>query len=322
MIEYVTKIAVFAVLLSALAAPTAVSAKPDEVRPPGPDETLIYVIRRSKMLGGAVGYWIAMNDKTVARLRNGRHAVIRAPSGMINLNLAMQGVTINPMQLDDRPGEVVYLLFRVGKLSLTEVGPEEGKKLLRKTKPQKPIDEVKPNNEYFQVLANLGQLGFDLMRPATERVKPDSQHAVVTFFRRGDGEKENLGVWSERAFLGALKVNQGFDVKLPPGDHVFASGLAGTTVMRGQLEAGRRYYAWLDYGAMMRRVRLTPVTRSDSKQMTQWTKDVEWLELNPDAVGDRVQQRIDIATGFVKEFALKARAGQVDTSDLSAEHAY
>ena len=60
--------------------------------PPADDETLIYVIREGRMLGAAVGQWIAINDQVVARLRSNRHAVIRAKAGLITLNLSNSGV--------------------------------------------------------------------------------------------------------------------------------------------------------------------------------------------------------------------------------------
>lgn len=75
-------------------APATSHADAAAVAPPADDETLIYVIREGRMLGAAGGHWIAINDKTVARLRSDKHAVIRAKSGLITLNLANSGVPV------------------------------------------------------------------------------------------------------------------------------------------------------------------------------------------------------------------------------------
>ena len=226
-----------------------------ETAPPATDETLIYVIREGRFIGAANGYWIAINDQTVARVRNKKHAVIRSKAGLLTLNLANSGVSVAAIALDDRHGETVYLKWRLGDKELTEVDEAKAKKMLRKSKRMKPIDAPKRNAEQMSVLVNISRYGFDLMRPAVKEIAPTEGHAVITFFRRGDADKLDFGIWGENTFVGTLSAKQAVNIVVPAGNHFFLAGNVGTTLLKAQVEAGKHYYAWLDYGAMLGRVR-------------------------------------------------------------------
>ena len=55
------------------------------VAAPTQDETLIYVLREGRFTGGGAKMWIAVNDQTVARVKNRQYAVIRAKSRCDNV---------------------------------------------------------------------------------------------------------------------------------------------------------------------------------------------------------------------------------------------
>ena len=138
--------------------PDHVLAADDDIVGPAADETLIYVIRLKRRTAGLLGDWIAINDQTVARVKHKKHAVIRTKAGAITLSLAMQGFVDGAIALDDRPGETVYLRFRVGDWLLTEVDAAEATNLLKKSKLMDPIEEVLPNKERVAALLNISRI--------------------------------------------------------------------------------------------------------------------------------------------------------------------
>jgi hypothetical protein len=303
-------------------APATSRADAAAVAPPADDETLIYVIREGRMLGAAVGHWIAINDKTVARLKSDKHAVIRAKSGLITLNLANSGVPVFSAAIDDRPGETVYLKWRLGDKELTELDEAAAAKFLRKTKPMDPIEASLPNAEEIPVLINLSRLGFDLMQPAREAIAPDNEHGVITIFRRKEADKIDLGVWNEHGFVGTLGANEAVSIAVPPGTHFFLAGNVGTSLLKTEVEAGKRYYAWIDYGKMMGRVRLTPVSLSQSEELQSWLKKTKQVELNPQAITNRIRDREKIVTDFLQLAIERANNGTADFTLLDNDDAY
>jgi len=301
---------------------TSVPSNAQEVTPPAADETLIYVIREGRFIGAANGYWIGLNNETVARVRNKKHAIIRAKAGILTLNLANFGVSVAAAAIDDRHGETVYLKWRLGDTEITELSEAKARKMLRKSKRMDPIDAPLPNAEQISALVNMSRYGFDLMRPAAEEQIPDEERAVITIFRRGDADKLDFGIWGESGFVGTLSANEAVNVIVPAGNHFFLAGNVGTTLMQAQVEAGKRYYAWLDYGVMLGRVRLTPVTKQESAKLDRWLKKVKQVELSPDAITIGVRGREEIVSEFIRGAAERANAGEADFNLLGSEHAY
>lgn len=310
----------YAALLSLC--PVEYVAAEDGVAPPAADETLIYVIRPKRLTGSLIGYWIAVNDETVASLRNKKHAIIRAKAGRISLNLALQGVVVGTIALDDRPGETVFLKYRVMDPNITEISADDAQKLLKKSKPMDPIDGTMPNNEEAEALINLSRHGFELMRPTETRLEPDDESAVITFFRRREKVEVDFGIWGEAGFVGALRDAEAMDVRVAPGEHAFLAGNNGTSVMLARVEAGKRYHAWLDYGKMSGRVRLTPVGQDEARDLDKWLADAEWVEPISTARTDRIREREQIMLEFFQPVAEQARAGLSDSTVLSEEHSY
>ncbi len=302
--------------------PRSTWADTSEIAPPAADETLIYVIRESRLLGRANGYWIALNDQTVARVRNKKHAIVRAKAGLLTLSLANSGYIFAATTIDNRPGETVYLRWRLGDTELTEIDESAASKLLKKSKQMDRLDAPLPNKEHMAVLMNLSRLGFDLMQPGSRQLAPDNEHAVMTFFRREEADELDFGVWSENGFVGTLSANEATSIAVPPGTHFFMAANLGTTLLKAQVEAGKRYYVWFDYGKMMGRVRLTPITREQSNDLQGWLKKVSYVELNPSSMSPRVRGREEIVSAVVRSAAAEAKRGQADFHPMGAEHAY
>jgi hypothetical protein len=311
-------------VLLLLATPAHVCAADDEpdFSPPGPDETLIVVMREGRMLGAAGGHWIAVNDKTIATLRNDTHTVIRYPAGLITLNLASGGMPVASIAIDNRGGETVYLEWRLGETRFTELDEKSAHKLIRKTDPSKPVDEILPNDEQVLVLMNLSRLGFDLMEPASGPAEPDDEHGVVTIFRQKDGDKLDFGLWDETGFRGTLGPREAISLRLPAGSHFFMAGNLGYTQLRADVEAGKRYYAWIDYGGWVGRVRLTPVATSEERELEKLLAKVSYVQLGPVPDTGSFTSRQEIVTGFVRETAERARVGAVDFNILGPDNAF
>ncbi len=166
------------------------------------------------------------------------------------------------------------------------------------------------------------------MQPSTEELSPDSEHAVLTIFRRQKENKDGLrrpieiAVWGEQGYLGTLAASQGVQVALTPGEHYFASGYVGTILMKATVEAGKHYYALADIGAMVLRVKLEPIGPSDSGNLERWTRDMQLLQRNPEVVSERIQERESIVRDFINAQAEEARLGRQDFTEISSEHAW
>lgn len=316
---YPIRLSLVLLLLSATA--NAVADDEPAVEPPGPDETLVYVIREGKLTGAVNSHWVAVNDKTVGTLRNDTHTILRLPAGIITLNLASGGLPAAAIALDHRGGETVYLEYELGATELVELDEKSAHKLIRKTDRSDPIAEITPNNEQMPVLMNLSRLGFDLMEPAAGALEPDADHGVVTIFRQKDGKKFKFGIWSDAGFVGTLGTREAVSLKLAPGSHFFMAGNLGVTQMRADVEAGKHYYAWLDYGGWIGRVRLTPVPVADAKELDKLLGKVSYVTLGSmDLEG--VRTREELVVQFVRETAEKTRSGDVDFNLLGPEHAF
>lgn len=305
-----------------VAYPTGAKAEFGSEPPPASDETLIYVMREGRFIGSGGRMWIAVNDQTVARVGNKDYAVIRAKAGRITLNMAVTGIAGPSIVLDDRPGQVVYIRFRPGDTEFTEVDEAEAAEFLRKEKQTDPIDELLPNNEEVAVLLNLSRLGFYLMRPATGAPEPDDAHATVTFFSRGDTRGLAFGIWSADGFVGTLAPHQSITMAVDAGEHYFLAGNIGKSLLKLEAEAGKRYFAWIDFGKMIGRVRLTPVGPDESDDLAEWLDESSPVEIDRALITSRILEREEIVTNYIETVIRQAAIGESDYHLLGAEHAF
>lgn len=297
-------------------------AEAQEVAPPAADETLVYIFRAGRFMGGGAKVWVAVNDKTVARLENKGYAVVRAKAGAITLNLAQIGMVLTAVALDDRPGETVYLRWRVGDYAFEELSADEGRALIEGADQSEPPEEPLGNNEQVDALLNLSRLGFDLTRPTTTKLEPDSEHAVLTILRREENPQFKFGVWAEDRHIATLGANEAVDIRLEPGEHFFLSGHVGTTLLKANVEAGKHYYAWIDVGEIVFRVKMMPVAPSESKNLSEWLEKVSYVELDPAAMTPRVRERETTVTTWVRSVADRARGGTVDFTEIGSGNAF
>jgi hypothetical protein len=298
------------------------NAHAQAIAPPAADETLIYVIREGRFVGGGAKMWVAVNDQTVARLENKGYAVVRAKAGAITLNLASIGMVNAAIALDDRPGETVYLQWRLGDFDFKELDAAAGRDLVAGADQTEPIEEVLGNNEQIDALLNLSRLGFELTQPASEKMSPSNADAVVTILRRDEAPTLRFGIWAEDRYIATLAPNEAVDIRLPPGEHFFLSGYVGTTLLKARVEAGKHYYAWVDVGGMVLRVKMMPVATSESAQLDKWLEDVAFVQLDSAAMTPRVREREVAVTEWMRAVVERAKTGAVDFTELGSEHAF
>ena len=297
-----------------------VLAQESEVAPPAEDETLIYVIREGRFAGSMNKMWIAVNDQTVARVENDAYAIVRAKAGRITLNLATTGIVAGAIAVDDRPGETVYLQWRLGDVHVAELDAAEALKLLANLKQTPPIEELRPNNEQVQANYALDVIGLGLTHPTTDVLEPDVEHAVITIFRRDKKDRLKVAVWGTDAYIAALDVNQGFRIKVPAGEHSIFTGLIPAAWLHTNVEAGKNYYAGIKIGLV--KIEVVPVLPKDAKKLDKWLKKIEFVTVDPDNVTDRVREREKILTDYLKAQFASHRAAGKKLAMMGGEHAF
>jgi hypothetical protein len=295
-------------------------AQESEVAPPADDETLIYVIREGRFAGSMNKMWIAVNDQTVARVENDAYAIVRTKAGRITLNLATAGIVAGAIAVDDRPGETVYLHWRLGDVHMAELDATEALELLANLKRTPPVEELQPNNEQVQANYALDVLGLDLTHPTTDVVEPDVDYAVITIFRRDKKDRLKVAVWGTDAYIAALDVNQGFRIKVPAGEHTIFTGLIPDAWLHANVEAGKNYYAGIKIGLV--KMEVVPVLPKDAKKLDKWLKKVEFVTVDPDGVTDRVREREKIVTDYLKGQFASHRAAGKKLQLMGGEHAF
>ena len=312
---------VFIALLALLAGASTGAAQEAGIAPPEDDETLIYVIREGRFAGSMNKMWVAVNDKTVARVENDAYAIVRAKAGRITLNLATAGIVAGAVAVDDRPGETVYLKWRLGDVHMTELQGEEALPLIASLKVTPPIDELRPNNEQVQANFALDILGLNLTHPATAAVEPDDEHAVITVFRRDKKDRLKVALWGADGYIAALEVNQGVRVKVPTGENPLFAGLIPAAFVQANVEAGKNYYVSIDIGVV--KYKVEPVPSKDKKKLDKWLKKVTFVAaLDSERRTERVREREQIVTEFLNSAAEREMAAGNQLKLIGPEHAF
>lgn len=104
---------------------------------PGPDETLIYVIREPGDLGGFRKFAIIDNDTVVAVLTPGSFSWFVVPSGQHEIVAYVSPSPIMHYRVVPSPGRTVYLLCKAGYtagLFMTPIEREQAEALMAKLK--------------------------------------------------------------------------------------------------------------------------------------------------------------------------------------------
>ncbi len=283
-------------------------------QPAGPDpgvmesDTHIHVFRQKSMVGAMMTVSAGINDQLIAQLKSSTYCTFKGKAGPITVNILQANTVIAAKAVDDRPGREVFLNYNYKQGSLTEISRERGLELLEKYKEVPNLTVPKPNPAYVVGLMNPGTFDDSLMKYTDVVLKPDADHAVITFV--GDYEKFAaipVGIWTVDRFLGSLNGRSVFQTKVSPGKHYFFGKYEHWAVLEADVEAGKSYFAQVTItrGMTQAHVRIIPVKR-DTPQDTidQWLGSFEKLIFDEAHLKDSIKIRMNLAYEFIDE-ALK-----------------
>lgn len=149
----------------------------------GDQETMLYLIRERKFVGGARGVWVAANDKVVADLDSGTHVLLGLKPGLNTINIVQGKAGFAYTTIDHRAGDTAYLVMDYKAGTLTEVPPDQGAALVKATKEKTALAEPRHNDGYDNLLINPALLGFGMIAENVQPIAPDEQSAVISFYR-------------------------------------------------------------------------------------------------------------------------------------------
>lgn len=287
---------------------------------PSDNETLVYVIRKSQILGAGRGLHVAINDKIIANIRSGEYCYFKVDSGINTINIEQQ-VPSSYFRLDNRPGEVVYLYFEVTSVAswnFSEIPKNLGITAIMKSKLAKDIGKAKNNKWYPSILMNPGFLNLYLMKETNIQVEPDTENATITFVRPSSyAEDLIIGIWSENEFIGNLKAETYFQIKVPAGEYNFFGKSDLFSVVKEKVEAGKKYFVQVEatMGFIQPHIKLLPVTSDQEQEELQ-----EWLDkdaakhviIDETAIDAQIKERLNLALPHINKALKKVNEGKVD----------
>ena len=285
---------------------------------PDENETLVYVIRRSQILGAPRGLYVALNDKIIANVHSGDYCYFKVDAGINTINLEQQ-LPCSFFRLDNRPGEVVYLYYEVTSVAswkFSEIPEDLGITAIMKSKLAKDIGKAKNNKWYPSILMNPGFLNLYLMKETDITVEPDTENATITFVRPGSYAKDMIiGIWSENEFIGNLKAETYFQIKVPAGEYNFFGKSDLFSVIKEKVEAGKKYFVQVEatMGLIQPHIKLLPVT-SDQEQdeLQKWLNNSKRVMIDETAIDAQIKERLNLALPHIKKALNDVNKGEVD----------
>ena len=290
--------------------------------PPAADETYVYAIRGSAFRGGGRGVWVANNDKVVASLSNGSHALVKIKSGLNDVHLTQGSAGFGFTTVDNRPGETVFLFFDYTTGKVKEVPKDIGITMVMSTTDMPAVTETRANPAYKFIVMNPGMLGFDMMQASDQRLKPTPDSAVITFFRPAGLIKDvPFSIWSESAYLGDLKGDTYFQARVAPGHHTFMAKSERFSILKADVAAGKEYFAEFKVvrGWEMAHVKILPLdATADAAAIDGYFKKLKPVAVDTALVqGARLSPRIAAGVALVGEATTKAEAGEAASRELT-----
>ncbi len=286
-------------------------------------KTGVYVIRGSNFYGGARGLWVAMNDKVVADLPNGSHVYLELDSQLNTLHFVQGLAGFGYLNLDNRDGETVFAKFEYGVSNKTnELDPELGKSIVMKTKEVQPLSEPRKNDAYDNQIVNPSTVGYQFMSIGGEKLSPDAEHAVVTFYRPDNLIKDvNFDIWSQDGFVGSTKGGYYFSVKLKAGEHTFLALSERYSAIKSTLEAKKSYAVEMDInmGWNQAHIKLLPINMNADNDVGSWKEKTSYQSINTETLAlPSVQQRIAKGRSYLADTLDKVEKGTIESRELPA----
>jgi len=289
---------------------------------PEKNETLVYVIRKSQIIGATRGLYVGLNDQIISNIHSGEFCYFKMNNGINTINLEQQ-LPFHYYRIDNRPGEIIYLYFEMisittGKFS--ELPKDLGITAVMQSEMAKDMGDPKNNNWYVSILMNPDLLNLYLMKETDIAVTPDSENALITFIRPQSYKEERaFGIWNENKFLGNLKGKTYFQIKIPAGNYTFLGKSEHFSILKAEVEAGKNYFVQVaaSGGMMLPHIRLLPVT-NDIKQsdIQVWLDDSKHVIIDETVISAQINERLDLALPYIKIIIHDANDGKYESRVL------
>ncbi len=273
---------------------------------PEKNESLVYVIRKNQTVGATRGLFVALNDKIISNIHTGDYCYFKIDNGINTVNLE-QSLPFHFFRLDNRAGEIIFLYFEMisittGKFS--ELPTDLGITAVMESKMAKDIGEPKINNWYTSGLMNPEFVDLYLMKKTDNTMIPDSENAIITFIRPQTYKKDMaFGIWSESKFLGNLKCETYFQIKVPTGKYNFFGKSEHFSSLKADVEAGKNYYIQVaaSGGWLQPHIRLLPVTiEKKQSEIQAWLDSCNLVTVDEMVLDTRIKERLDLALPYIK----------------------
>lgn len=274
---------------------------------PTDQETMVYVIRTSGFVGAARSVWVACNDHYMAELASGSYAYFKVPAGLNTINIEQTGIPLAWNRVDDRPGETVFFKHEYTKGSLVEVPRDQGITLVMLYEQARKYKSNEKSDRYQTGLVNPGLLGLNLMKAATEGTgfADTTGFATITFIRpQGFVKEMPLSVWDEKGWVGSLNGETYFQIRVPPGEHLFFCKGEAWSACKADVEAGRHYIVEVE---ISRGWQQADIHFAEAKKAVQNGDVKEWFGASAAMTRDEavvnasVQKRLEAAMPLVRK---------------------
>jgi len=288
------------------------------------DKTGVYVIRGSNFKGSVRGLWVAINDNVVADLSNGSHVYLELDAGLNTLHFVQALAGVGYINIDNRAGETIFAKFDYGDTNKTEeLEPELGKSIVMSTEEVQPLSEVRKNDAYDNQLVNPSVVGYKFMKEGSEQLAPDTEHAVVTFYRPDTlVEDVNFDIWNQDGYIGSTMGGHYFSVKLKAGKHDFLARSERYSILKSTLEANKSYAVEMDInmGWNQAHIKLLPINLNKDNEASTWKSKLKYDSLNTETLElPAVKQRILEGHEYLSDIKNKVEKGEVKSRELPVE---
>jgi len=167
----------------------------------------------------------------------------------------------------------------------------------------------------------LAGCGRSIMIPTTAKPQLAEGKALVTFIRATSfGGAIDFGLWDGENLVGVLDPKTYIQVEVDPGEHYFLARAENWSIVKANLEAGKRYYvlANVAMGVWKARVVLRPIRQGDAdykqENIDAWLTDLRPMMPDPGQAPAYVQRRVE----EVRKALENAKSGQAETLPLEA----
>lgn len=283
---------------------------------PNEDETMIYVIRTSSFRGAARTVWVACNDQYIAKLQSGSYYYFKVPAGINTVNIEQSGIPLVYRQVDNRRGETVFLKLEYTKGELVEIPRNQGVTLVMKYMEGTKYDGGDKSDQYKKALLNPGFLGFELMKTVDADLSDHQKGAsTITFIRNLSFAKDiPFSLWSSEGWIGDLKGESYFRIKVRPGKHLFFSNAGNWSALEIKADPGKQYFVQVtvDSGWHAANIQFKPVKKDQRDYNLQvWLKGSSEVTPNEAAIDGTVRARLDASMPLIEEAMKKVQDGSL-----------